>query len=514
MPRARQEPDRPRVASGGVPALSPSAGLLRIAACELLALLAVVPLVAAAAAAPAAEGEGGWAYWWLDGHGWAAAGRSAGLAALAATLAAVLGWWLSAAARRLPRRWGMAVLLLACAAALLPSSVLGAAWIAALARDGAIADAARSAGWAFDDYSFAAAAAAMGIRYAGVAACVMAWMRRRRAGQGRPGGRLDAAVLAWLAIAMLSLGEHVLPEILRVPTCGSEVLMRVEGYLDPPAAAALGVPVGAVGVGALALAALLLRRRRRARPAEAPVPSPPPLPGTAGAALGAALVLAAALAAPLLVLGWRAGSPAALRQAVAGRGDELVETALVAALSGTLCAALAGVLGSYWATRAERRAPSFAPFVLLNAAAPSWLLGVGLLVLMRRPPMAHLRDTRWALVLATALRFLPAGMLLVRMAWNRLRRPGRRWVALAGVWILAVTFAAGESELSLLLAVPGRWTAAAALYHMIHDTAIRVFSAFALGLAAMLAPGLVGVGLLAGWAWAGAGEALETAPRT
>ena len=133
MPRARREPDRPRVASGGVPALSPSAGLLRIAACELLALLAVVPLVAAedgaltvrsrlaagalrarragvpraaaAAAAAAAEGEGGWAYWWLDGHGWAAAGRSAGLAALAATLAAVLGWWLSAAARRLPRRW-------------------------------------------------------------------------------------------------------------------------------------------------------------------------------------------------------------------------------------------------------------------------------------------------------------------------------------------------------------------------------------------------------------------------
>lgn len=501
-------------------------------ACELLAAAAVLPLLAAVAASLRAA-DAGYAHWWGSPAGWEILGRTVALAALAATLAVAAAWALATAAAALPPRLANAAALLSCLPLLLPSSLLGTAWIAALGRQGVLAPLLPAG---LDLYSLPAAAAALALRYFGLAVVPLVRRRARLAGTwpaeqvfGVSRTRLAwlrlraaarPAAVAWLLVALFAMNDHILPDMLQVPTYGMQVLIRVQAHLDPPGAAALAVPMGAVATAMLAAALLLLRRRgaTAGAPAGSTVLQPRTLRWQLAAGAAAGAILAAALAVPVVVLACRAGSLDALGQAWRQARDEAVRTLALAAVAAVVCTLLAAALGGHWARCRREQRFSAVPIVLLNLTVPASLLGIGVIELTGRWPLTAVRDTTGPLAAACVVRFLPVLTLLFYAAWRsegdgpllaarlhgvgpwrsavRVLWPARRAGLLAGL-VLCALLVATELELSVLLAAAGASTLGVRLQSMIHTAPAWMFSALAVDVLLAAAPAILLLGLLA-----------------
>jgi ABC-type Fe3+ transport system permease subunit len=299
------------------------------AAAETLAVLSLVPLAAAIVGSLRVPGpDSGYAYWWGSVRGWESLARTMAVAAPAGAAAVVLAWILVTSAVRLSPRWAAALVLASCLPLLVPSSLLATAWIVALGKQGVLAAWLRgmTGGLQINLYSIPGAAAASALRYFGIAALVLLYARLRREGEW-PAARVSAvpplsaalhlglradarpALAAWLLVTLFSMNDHIIPGMLLVSTYGTQVLIQYSALLDPAGAAALATPMAAVGAAMMAATVLVGQPVRRAGSATAEPGAAISRPRGAlervMAAVGAAVVLALALAVPAGVLAAR-----------------------------------------------------------------------------------------------------------------------------------------------------------------------------------------------------------------
>ncbi|MBE3099710.1 MAG: hypothetical protein IMZ44_21550 [Planctomycetes bacterium] len=535
MTATRGELDTPTIGAAGLPTCR--VPWFAIAA-EVLALLALVPLAAAIAGSLRTAGpESGYVYWWGTARGWESLARTLAVAAPAGAMAVVLAWVLVESAVCLSARWAAATVLASCLPLLVPSSLLATAWIVALGKQGVITSWLGGAGGAFapDLYSVPGAAAVTALRYFGLAAVVLLYARLRREREW-PAARVSAlprlaaawhlgfraaarpALAAWLLVTLFSMNDHIIPGMLLVSTYGTQVLIQYSALLDPAGAAALAVPPAVVGAAMMA-AAVLAGRTLWSAPAEALAAADRPrgFGRRALAALGAAVVLALALAVPVAVLAARTESWAAVAAALAGARDQAWQTLYVACAGAALAAAAAALLAHQWAACHRAGVRSAVPLVLVNLTVPPSLLGIGMIELFQHAPPA-VRDSSAPLVLGYAARFLPVAVLLLyslwrhespdsrlaarvhgvpawRTAWSIVWPPRR--AAVAGAALLAAVLMATDLETSILLAPPGGSTLGVRLYTLIHTAPDAMVSALAVGILVAAAPAILLLAVIA-----------------
>ena len=449
----------------------------------------LLPLLAAVAS------SSGHAQWWLSARGWGVLGGTLGFAGLAGLVALGVGWALA--------RAGVAWVAVAAVPLVLPASLVGTAWIAALGRTGPLGD------WltAFDP---PVAAAIVGLRHAGLAGLVLllgspppdaaAAVYRPRGGWFWLGvlPRWRVWLAAWAVAALVAAAEPILPGMLLVHTYATRVTVQANALLDPGGAVAVALPMVAVG----ALAAWLVPRGLPLD-ADAQRPASGCARPSRGKLLGtAALLLTAGV--PLVALAARTGDPASVAAAwSAARGDAAFTLGL-ALTAGPLAAALGWVLGAAW-----HAGSSLAPWAAVLLVTPATVLGLGWLELLGVWPLSLARDGSLPLVLATACRFAPAAAVAVLLARRlraeapldaaRLMVPGRwrrlRWVgwpaaraAVLGAGALSVALATTELDLAVLLAPSGRGTLGVRLYGLIHTAPDAEVAAAALASLALLLP--------------------------
>lgn len=465
-----------------------------------LTLLLVLPLIAAISAGS------GYAQWWADARGWSILMDTLAFAGAAACVGTLGGCLLG--------RAGVGWALAGCVALVVPSSLLGTTWIAALGRNAPLGD------W-LTVYDWPVAAAVVGLRYVGVAALIVAMHRRgddraakvftvRRAWWWlRVKPMLRPITAAWLAIVMLASADHVLPSMFLIHTYGTQLLIQYNALLDLPGAAALATPMLGVAVVLLTIAGR--------------VGKPYPATGARGArsrgsVWGAVAVVAVALCVPCVVLIAQVGASKPVIDATVAMREEFIHTGKLAVLSMVICTVLGWCLGEHWLAAWRAGRVTLAPMLLVNLIAPGALLALGVIELFQRQPFSMLRDTDVPLLVAYGCRVTPVTMLIVFAAgvarptlpitaarvlgvsrWRRWRHvvwPTQRqtWIVAAMVSLLLV---ATEVEMSVLLQQAGVATVGVRLYTLIHTAPQADVSAGALAVLMVLTPLLIVTGALA-----------------
>lgn len=402
---------------------------------------------------------------------------------------------------------------LACVPLALPSSLLASAWIVTLGRTGPLGD------W-LTIFDWPIAAAAVGLRYIGIAALVFA---AHRTGGG-PAARLyplrrawwwlgirpalGPAAAAFAVLFILCSADHIMPSMFLIHTYGTQVLIQYNALQDLPGAAALALPMLLPAVTAVFVIMWVIRPQgasERNEPDRVSV-----WPGV--------LVLIVAVGVPVSAIVWRTGSWSAFTESFTRMRPEAIHTFRLAVLGSLLCVLIGWVLASSWLRRQRAGRWSPVPLILTNLAAPPSMLGLGLIALSSRWPVSVLQDTDGLMVAAYAVRFVPLAALLLFIAglrrpelpaiaarlygvpwWGRIRYihwPAWRG-ALGAAAVLCALLIATELEASLLLAPAGGSTVGVRLYTLIHTAPDQQVSAAAVAILVMLSPLIVIAGYLA-----------------
>ena len=367
-------------------------------------------------------------------------------------------------------------------------------------------------------YAWPVAAAAVGLRYFGIAVLVLGHEFRRhqrtwhaeqvfqlplrtRLLQLRLAALGKAAVVAWLLVWLTAVNDHVMPRMFLVHTYTTQVLIEAQALLNPAGATGLALPVVAVGA---VITLLALRFGRTAWVGEADSAPPTGIAPRAVAQLAAAvLVVAVAVVAPLAAIASRCGSFAAVVASFGATKAELRHTLWLAVAGGLLCALLGTVLAQRWLARRRQRRASIVPLVALGLLAPASLLGLGLIELGQYAPLAFVRDSPWLLVVGYVVRFVPVATFLCYAAWRNesalaeraarvhgcsplrtfmsITWPRRRGVALSCAALCALLIAT-ELDLSVLLVPPGTTTLGVRLHTLMHTAPDAQVSAAAMSI--------------------------------
>lgn len=329
--------------------------------------------------------------------------------------------------------------------------------------------------------------------------------------------------LAWPQIAAaalvvfnLALVNYTVPSLLRVPTFPVEIFAAFSGLFDVGDAVALSLPLMAIGALSVVLARLAIgarpfvvtpaRGRRhpivrlgRGRPA--------------AWTLGLAAVALTAVVPVVAVASLLAG-PRDLLAAYALGARQVWRTLALAATAATVLSAHALIAGSFLA-----RARSIAAdlFFLLPLALPPTVLGIGLIRLWNRPPVAALMESPAIVVLAYCAQFVPfvtvtatsaiagvapeleeAGLVSGIGWWSRLRviLAPLVWRGLAGGWILAFALCLDEVGASILVYPPDGESLAVRIYNLSHYDAAEMVGGLCLLVLAIVAVPLTAYALL------------------
>lgn len=456
----------------------------------LLTLALLLPLGAALTAAVNAERN------WDELHVWSLFLGTAAFAGLSALIGLAGGYIIA--------RSGLWWSALACLPLALPSSLLASAWVVTLGRTGPLGD------WV-TIFDWPIAAAAVGLRYVGVAALIFA---AHRTGGG-PAAKLYPLRRAWwwlgirpaigpavaaLAVLFILCGaDHIMPSMFLIHTYGTQVLIQYNALQDLPGAAALALPMLVPAVIAVFVILWIIRPTRiseRSDPDRASI-------------WPTLLVLMIAVFVPVSVIVWRTGSWSAFTDSFSQTRPEAVYTFRLAMAGALLCVLIGWVLASSWLRRQRMGRWSPVPLVLINLAAPPSMLGLGLIGLSSHWPVKLLRDTDGLIVASYAARFVPLAALLLFVAglrrpelpaiaarlygvswWGRIRNI--HWPAwrgtLGGAAVLCVLLIATELETSLLLAPAGSNTLGIRLYTLIHTAPDEQVSAAAVAILVLLSP--------------------------
>jgi iron(III) transport system permease protein len=309
-------------------------------------------------------------------------------------------------------------------------------------------------------------------------------------------------VAAALIIFVLAVSEFGVPGLLRVRVYTTEVFTAFAALYDFSRAIVLAVPALILCVAIAAAAAALLGDRliigRRSVGASPVVFSEWRRP----AGVSVLVVVAAAVALPIFILGREALAARSLIEVITGSGQAIVRSLLLSAVGATLVVALAVFLGYAQARmgRALRRAAQILLVALF--AIPSTIVGVGLIGLWNRSgPLGALYGTDVRFLLAYLARFVPVATLILAATvqtvsvsqeeaaavsgagWFRTIRgivlPQMRF-GIAAAWVVGFVLAFGELGVSVLVAPPGEATLPIRVYTIIANTPASQVAALAL----------------------------------
>ncbi len=369
-------------------------------------------------------------------------------------------------------------------------------------------------------FDWPVASAAVGLRYVGIAAMIFA---AQRIGPG-PAAKvfrvrhtwwwfgikpaLGPAAAAMAATFILVSADHIMPSMFLIHTYGTQVLIQYNALQDLPGAAALATPMLLPAVLAIGVVVFAMRPWLT-------IDSNDPSPKSFWPA---ALVMLLAVGVPITAIVWRVESPTSLIKVFGEMHPEIVRTGLLTAICAPICVVIGWLLAESWLRDWRRRRWSWVPLILVNLAAPSSMLALGLIDLSSRWPVRLLRDGDGPLMAAYVARFVPVVVLMLFIAG--LRRPQlpdtvaklfnvpvltriknihwpTRRVELTAALILTGLLIATELEASLLLAPPGTSTVGVRLYTLIHTAPDTQVSAAAVVVLLLLIPWIVPLALLA-----------------
>jgi iron(III) transport system permease protein len=438
-----------------------------------------------------------------------------GTAALATAIGAPLGVALARVA--LPRK--AVIRLFAAAPLLLPPYVVALAWTYFGSPRGllaAVAGGDLAAEWT---YSLPAAILVLGLVWYPLS------MLATEVAMRRIDGRLEEAALivapprrvlwritlplvapsvlaAALIIFVLAVSEFGVPGLLRVRVYTTEVFTAFAALYDFGRAVALALPLLFLCVAVAAAAAILLGDRLIVTRRSVGV-SPVVFDGwRRPATIAVSIVVATAVALPVLTLIAETSGPSSLAAAVSGSANAIVNSLVFASVGATVVVGVALWIG-YTQARASRPYRLAAQVLLVvSFAIPSTIVGVGLIGLWNRPgPLGALYGTDVMFLLAYLARFVPVAALILAAAtsaisvsqeeaaavsgvgWARTMRtivlPQMR-LGIAAAWVVAFVLAFGELGVSVLVAPPGEATLPIRVYTIIANTPSSNVAALAL----------------------------------
>jgi iron(III) transport system permease protein len=417
-----------------------------------------------------------------------------------ALMAAAIGAFLGIALARVPMRGKAAVRLVLGAPLLLPPYVAGLAWVYLGSGLGFPSE------WT---YSLPAAIFVLSLSLYPVPMLATEVALRRIDGRVEeaallvaPEGRVlrritlplaaPGILAAALVVFVLAVSEFGVPGLLRVRVYTTEVFTAFAAHYDFTRATVLAVPLLLLSAAVAALAGALVgdrlvtaRRRSGAHP--------PLLDRWRRPAGAAALSVAfAALGLPIAILVREAMGARSIASVVAGSGEAIGRSLLLAASGATSVVAVAVWLG-YARARARSRVGRMADVLFLVLfAAPSTIVGVGLIGLWNRPgPLGVVYGTDAMFLLAYLARFVPVAALILAASASAVPLSheeaagvgGAGWLrtmarvvlpqmrlGAAAAWVIAFVLAFGELGVSILVAPPGEATLPIRIYTIIANT--------------------------------------------
>lgn len=314
---------------------------------------------------------------------------------------------------------------------------------------------------------------------------------------------MPSVLAAALVIFVLAVSDFGVPALLRVPVYTTEIFTAFAAFYDVGRATALAVPLLAltliVAFVSVRLAGEHIVTTRR---------------GLAGgepetferwrwpAAVVVTSVVLSALVVPVATLAREARQVSAWDLVLAGSGDAIWNSLSLAAVGATLVSAFAIGLG-YARARAGHGAGVAADvlFIVLFAV-PGTIVGVALIGLWNRPgPVGAIYGTHGMFLLAYLARFTPLAALALAATVRRVSSSqeeaaavsGAGWfrtmtrivlpqttLGLLGVWVIVFTLAFGELGASVLVTPPGESTLPIRIYTLIANAPPAHVAALAL----------------------------------
>ncbi|HVH27770.1 MAG TPA: iron ABC transporter permease [Vicinamibacterales bacterium] len=326
---------------------------------------------------------------------------------------------------------------------------------------------------------------------------------------------LPGVLAATLVIFVLALSEFGVPGLLRVRVYPTEVFTAFAALYDFGRATLLTLPLLAVSIVVAATAGVLVGDRLVATRRGTGVPAFS-LDEWRHAALASIIaVITVSLVLPLTVLAREALSARSFLDAMAGSGEAIVNSLILAAAGATAVVALAVWIGY---ARARSRWGRWADVLLIVLfAMPSTVVGVGLIGLWNRAgPLGELYGTDLMILLAYMARLVPvaalalaAGVRLVPVSQEEAAAvSGAGWcrmlwhivfpqmtLALGAAWIVAFILAFGELGTTIIVAPPGEATLPIRIYTMIANAPSSQVAGLALLQAGVVFAPLVLLGL-------------------
>lgn len=445
--------------------------------------------------------------------------NSAVLGAGTAMVASLIGVPLGVALARIPLRRKAALRLALAAPVLLPPYVAGLAWMYLGGSRGLIATVAGRDLLSEWTYSLPGAVLVLSLVFYPLSMLATEVAMRRIDGRLEEAALLVAApgrvlrritlplaapsiLAAALVIFVLAVSEFGVPALLGVRVYTSEVFTAFAALYDFGRATLLALPllllslVVAASAGALIGDRLLVTRRGTGgRPLLLEAWRRP-----AGTAV--ILVVATALAVPLLVLGREALGVRSIADVVGGSRDAITNSLVLAATGATAVTGLAVWIG-YARARARPRVGQLADVLLVVLfALPSTVVGVGLIGLWNRPgPLGAVYGSDVMILLAYLARLVPVAALalaasvrLVPVSQEEAAAvSGTGWLrtmthivlpqirlGLGAAWVVAFVLAFGELGATILVAPPGEATLPIRIYTLIANTPSSQVAALAL----------------------------------
>jgi iron(III) transport system permease protein len=458
-----------------------------------------------------------------------------GTAALATSVGAPLGFVLARVSLPFKPlfRLGLA------APAVLPTYVVGLAWIYLGGTAGLVSRATGAAGPIPGTYSVLGAVIVLGIVFYPLS------MLATEVGLRRLEPRLEEAALlvatparvlsritlplvaptvlaAALVVFVLAISEFAVPGLLRVRVFTTEVFTAFAALYDFGRATALALPLLIVSIGVAVIAATRVRGRHVARRR---VLSGSPAVGYEMwrlPACGAVIcILTIAIVVPLTVLAAEASRVASMADMLRGAGEAVVNSLVLAAVGATVVTILAAPLALARARTNETVAAFVDVTWLVLFTVPSTVVGIGLIGIWNRPTVfGALYGTPAMVVLGYLARFVPVAALLLAASvrtvplsqeeaaaaagvgwWRTVTRiilPQIR-IALVAAWVVVFVMAFGEIGTSILVAPPGEATLPIRVYTLIANAPPGYVAALALFQAIVIFCPLILVGVLAGF---------------
>jgi iron(III) transport system permease protein len=436
-----------------------------------------------------------------------------------ALLATAIGAPLGVALARVPLRRKAAIRVIAAAPVLLPPYIVALAWIYLASSRGLLAAVTGRDLLSEWTYSLPAAIVVLSLVLYPISMLTTELAMRRIDGRLEEAAMIAAPphrvlwcitlplvaptiIAAALITFVLAVSEFGVPGLLRVRVYTTEVFTAFAALYDFSRAIVLAAPIVMLCVAVAAAAAALLGDRlitgRRSVGVSPVIFSEWRRP----AGIAVLIVMAIAVALPIVILGREALAARSLSEVVSGSGNAIVSSLALSAVGAILVVALAVWLG--YAHARMRRALRLAAQVLLVVlfAVPSTIVGVGLIALWNRPgPLGAMYGTDAMFLLAYLARFVPVAALILAATaqtvslsqeeaaavsgagWFRtisgIVLPQMRF-GIAAAWVIAFVLAFGELGVSVLVAPPGEATLPIRVYTIMANTPASQVAALAL----------------------------------